>query len=55
MLTIDANRADGWNNNNVEIAFDDTEVATHKLEIKMAEGSEDKKFTILALAYSDII
>ncbi len=53
MLTIDANRADGWNNNNVEIAFDDSKVSSHKLEIKMAEGSEDKKFTILAIAYSD--
>ena len=53
MATIDANRADGWNNNNVEIVFEDTEVASHKLEIKMADGSEDKKFTILALAYSD--
>lgn len=53
MATIDSNRSDGWNNNNVEIAFDSDEVASHKLEIKMAEGSEDKKFTILALAYSD--
>jgi GH35 family endo-1,4-beta-xylanase len=53
MLTIDANRADGWNNNNVEIVFDESEVSSHKLEIKMAEGSEDKKFTILAIAYSD--
>ena len=53
MATIDANRSDGWNNNNVEIAYDSDTVASHKLEIKMAEGSEDKKFTILALAYSD--
>lgn len=42
----------GWNNSNVVLALDEKECARHELVIKMKEGSEKKKFTVLAIGYS---
>ena len=42
----------GWNNSELLLLLDEKESAKHILEIKMAAGEEDKKFTILALGYS---
>lgn len=42
----------GWNNSNVVLALDDTECKKHSLSIRMKEGNENKKFTILAIGYS---
>lgn len=43
---------DGWNNSNVVLIADGKENEPHVLEIRMAEGDEDKKFTLLAIGCS---
>lgn len=42
----------GWNNCNVVSVIDAEESAEHTVEIRMAEGFEDKSFTILSLGYA---
>lgn len=42
----------GWNNSNIVLLLDERESAVHELEIKMAEGSEDKNFTIQCIGYT---
>lgn len=42
----------GWNNSNVVLVLDETKSEEHVLEIKMAEGEENKKFTLLTLGYN---
>lgn len=42
----------GWNNCMVVMIIDEKESAMHTVDIKMAEGNEDKAFTILAFGYS---
>lgn len=42
----------GWNNSNVVLVLDETANEHHELEIRMAEGDENKKFTVLAIGYS---
>ncbi|MBR4790439.1 MAG: SGNH/GDSL hydrolase family protein [Treponema sp.] len=42
----------GWNNCMVVMIIDEKAAAEHTVEIKMAEGDEDKAFTILAFGYS---
>ena len=42
----------GWNNCMVVMIIDETVAATHTVEIKMAQGDEDKTFTILAFGYA---
>lgn len=42
----------GWNNSNVVLVLDEAKSAEHVLEIKMAEGDENKKFTLLTIGYS---
>lgn len=42
----------GWNNSELLLLLDEEESAKHILEIKMAAGEEEQKFTILALGYS---
>mgnify|MGYP004551198397 FL=1 len=46
-------RNDGWNNATVSVVFKENEVKEHTFEIKMAKGSEDKKFTIYAIGYTN--
>lgn len=43
----------GWNNCNVLLVLDDEQAANHVLEVKMAEGSEDKAFTIFSISYAE--
>lgn len=50
--TVEGNAADGWNNPWTLILLDEPESAPHTLEIRMAEDSADKFFTILALGYT---
>lgn len=50
---VDGYSAGGWNNSNVILILDEKEVSTHTLEVKMAEGNEDKDFTILTIGYTD--
>ena len=42
----------GWNNCVVTMIIDEKESAKHTVEVKMAEGEENKAFTILALGYA---
>ena len=42
----------GWNNCMIVMIIDEKETAKHTVEIKMAQGDEDKAFTILAFGYS---
>ncbi len=51
MTTVNGYSASGWNNCTVALVLDEEEEANHQLEIKMAPGSEEKKFTVLAVAY----
>lgn len=44
--------AGGWNNGKLEIAFDEAEREEHTIELKMADGSENKNFTLLAIGYN---
>ena len=42
----------GWNNCMIVMLIDEAEAASHTVEIKMAEGDEEKAFTILAFGYA---
>ena len=42
-----------WNNSIQQLVLDEKESASHVLEISMAEGDEGKKFTVLAIGYSE--
>ena len=42
----------GWNNCMVVMIIDEQKAAAHTVEIKMADGNEDKAFTILAFGYA---
>ena len=52
-LVKSLNGAGGWNNSNVVLLIDDREAAEHVVEIRMAEGQEDKAFTIYAFGYTE--
>ena len=47
--TVNGKEAGGWNNPYTLVLLNEDEVAEHTLEVRMAEGSEDKEFTILAI------
>lgn len=49
---IDGYTQGAWNNSIQELVLDDQESGYHVLEICMAEGDEDKNFTLLAIGYS---
>lgn len=50
---IDGYTQGAWNNSIQELVLDDKESGYHVLEICMAEGDEDKNFTLLAVGYSE--
>ena len=52
-LAMSLNGAGGWNNSNVVLLIDEREAAEHVVEIRMAEGQEDKAFTIYAFGYTE--
>ena len=43
----------GWNNCMIVMIIDEAEPAQHTVEIKMAQGDEDKAFTILVFGYAN--
>lgn len=43
----------GWNNATTQLVFQEDTAKEHKIEIKMAPGSENKTFTVLALGYNE--
>lgn len=49
--TLSCYNKTGWNNGKVCIALKEENSAKHKIELKMAEGSETKKFTLYAIGY----
>lgn len=50
--TINGNTG-SWGQSVTELIFDNPISAEHKIEIKMAEGNEDKKFTITCMGYTE--
>lgn len=51
-VTMNGYNKDGWNNATTVQAFNEEEAKEHTIEIRMAEGNEDKEFTLLALGYN---
>lgn len=45
--------ADKWGQSEVILVWDAKEAAPHTVEIRMAEGSENKRFTITAIGYAE--
>lgn len=43
----------GWNQSNVVLLLDEKESDTHVISIKMKDGDERKKFTILGIGYTE--
>lgn len=50
--TINCYNASGWNNGAVYVALTETEAKSHNIELKMAEGEENKNFTLMAIGYN---
>ena len=50
--TINGNTG-SWGQSVTELIFSNPTSAEHKMEIKMAEGNEDKKFTITCMGYTE--
>ena len=42
----------GWNNGKVYLALEEDEVKSHDIELQMADGSESKNFTLMAIGYN---
>lgn len=51
--SYDGGKSGGWNNCQTVVIIDEEFSAPHKVEIKMAEGSEKSGFTIVALGYGN--
>ncbi len=49
--TLNCYDASGWNYGKVCIALNEKEAAEHTIELKMASGDENKKFTVMAIGY----
>lgn len=49
VTSLYANSSDGWNNPVIECVLREKETATHTVEVRMAEDSLEKAFSILAL------
>ena len=53
VTTINGYDAGGWNNPYTAVILNTDTVASHKVEVKMAAGSEESEFTIMAFGYGD--
>lgn len=51
--TISSNNGGGWNNPFTILLLNEDKSAKHDIEIKMAEGHEDKEFSILTFGYTN--
>jgi hypothetical protein len=51
VATLEANSSDGWNNPVAVCVYRQEEAVSHTVEIRMAEGDEDKQFAILCLGF----
>lgn len=52
ITTINSYSTGAWNNAGTVIIFNDEKASKHSIEIKMAQGSEEKDFTILRIGYT---
>lgn len=52
IATYDGGTAGGWCNCEPRLIIDEPTAKNHKIEIKMAQGDEDKGFTIVAMGYN---
>lgn len=52
VTTLSGYVAGGWNNCTAALVLDESKVAKHTIEIRMAEGSEEAKFTLYGIAYN---
>ncbi len=52
VAAYNGNDAGGWNNCNAVLLIDEAEASDHVVEVKMAEGDEDKCFTIYGFSFS---
>lgn len=50
--TLSGYDSSGWNNGKVYVAMTDDEAAEHTIELKMKDGDEEKKFTLLAIGFN---
>lgn len=50
--TLDCYNASGWNNGKVYVALTEEEAKSHDIELKMADGDENKNFTLMAIGYN---
>lgn len=50
--TLNCYNASGWNNGTVYLALTEEEAAEHTIELRMASGSEGKKFSLYAIGYN---
>lgn len=50
--TIDCYNSSGWNNGAVYVALTEEEAKSHNIELKMADGNENKNFTLMAIGYN---
>lgn len=51
--TLEGKTSGGWNNSNVILVLDTDTAAEHVIEVKMAPGSEEKTFTVLAAGFTE--
>ncbi len=52
ITTLNCYNKSGWNNGAAYVALTDQSAGEHTIELAMAEGSEEKKFTLLAVGYN---
>lgn len=50
--SLNSNEGGGWNNPITVLLINEESSKLHSLEVKMAEGNEEKEFTIMAIGYS---
>lgn len=50
--TLSGYDSSGWNNGKVYVAMTEDEAAEHTIELKMKDGDEEKKFTLMAIGFN---
>lgn len=53
VATYEGGAANGWNNCETRVLFDNETADNHKIEVRMAKGSEKLGFTIVAMGYTN--
>ncbi len=51
--SVDGSQGGGWNNPYTVVVLENKKSAEHTIEIKMAEGSVDKMFTLMTFGYAE--